>query len=96
MPIRNPFAKREPVLDENVRPGSSGGGFEKADTLGSRGSSALSIGSSRRFDDENIYKMSVVNDGVYLPVRLLPRHPSSHHFSLFSVALLFSATRFGM
>lgn len=72
MPIRNPFAKREPVVDENVRPGSSGAGFEKADTLGSRGSSAISIGSSRKVDDENTYKMSVVNDGVYLPVCCYP------------------------
>lgn len=66
--IRNPFAKREPLQDENARPGSSGSGFEKTNTLGSRGSSALSI-ASRKVDDDNVYKMSVVNDGVYLPVR---------------------------
>lgn len=65
--IRNPFAKREPLQDENARPGSSGSGFEKTNTLGSRGSSALSI-ASRKVDDDNVYKMSVVNDGVYLPV----------------------------
>lgn len=74
--IRNPFAKREPLQAENARPGSSGSGFEKTNTLGSRGSSALNT-TSRKVDDENVYKMSVVNDGVYLPVRLesLPAIP---------------------
>lgn len=83
--IRNPFARREPLQDENTRPGSSGSGFEKTNTLGSRSGSALSI-VSRKVDDENEYKMSVVNDGVYLPVRSrIPRRPchhltsSSHH-----------------
>ena len=72
--IRNPFAKREPVQDENARPGSSSSGFEKTNTLGSRGSSALSI-ASKKVDDQNVYKMSVVNDGVYLPVRSYPAMP---------------------
>ncbi|KAK3366957.1 hypothetical protein B0T24DRAFT_373915 [Lasiosphaeria ovina] len=81
MPIRNPFARRPggnlAVQDENVRPGSSSAGsgsddpahpgFERVDTVGSKASSALSIG-SRRSQDTGEYKMSVVNDsGVYLP-----------------------------
>ncbi|EJT82007.1 hypothetical protein GGTG_01981 [Gaeumannomyces tritici R3-111a-1] len=73
MPIRNPFARRPGVLvqtDENVRPAEdpSHPGFERVDTVGSKTSSALSITSSRRSDDNGEYKMSVVNDsGVYLP-----------------------------
>ncbi|KAK0613043.1 hypothetical protein B0T17DRAFT_593255 [Bombardia bombarda] len=89
MPIRNPFARRQGAVvigsnqDENVRPGSSsaGGqvldpahpGFERVDTVGSKASSALSIG-SRKSQDTGEYKMSgslttaVVNDsGIYLP-----------------------------
>jgi hypothetical protein len=65
MPIRNPFAKRPGtalVSDENARPDSSAGdnqqlgapGFERADTMGSKASSALSI----RSQDNGEYKMS--------------------------------------
>ncbi|KAL8370140.1 hypothetical protein RB595_000496 [Gaeumannomyces hyphopodioides] len=73
MPIRNPFARRPGVpaqADENVRPveDPSHPGFERVDTVGSKTSSALSITSSRRSNDNGEYKMSVVNDsGVYLP-----------------------------
>lgn len=75
MPIRNPFARRPGVpaqADENVRPAEdlspSHPGFERVDTVGSKTSSALSITSSRRSNDNGEYKMSVVNDsGVYLP-----------------------------
>ncbi|EGS23617.1 uncharacterized protein CTHT_0003120 [Thermochaetoides thermophila DSM 1495] len=77
MPIRNPFARRAPVVsaqDENQRPMSAAAaddpahpGFEKVDTVGSRASSAWSI-RSRKSRDTGEYKMSVVNDkGVYLP-----------------------------
>jgi hypothetical protein len=63
MPIRNPFARRPgtaAVSDENARPVSSSGdalqapGFERADTVGSKASSALSI----RSQDNGEYKMS--------------------------------------
>ena len=78
MPIRNPFARRPGaptinVNDENVRPEGAAEeakpvpGFERVDTVGSKASSALSIG-SRKSQDTGEYKMSVVNDsGVYLP-----------------------------
>jgi hypothetical protein len=70
MPIRNPFAKRPgatPATDENARPESSSGdvlqpGFERADTMGSKASSALSM----RSQDNGEYKMS----GMWPP--LLP------------------------
>lgn len=74
MPIRNPFARRPGApaqTDENARPAEetpSHPGFERVDTVGSKTSSALSIASSRRSNDNGEYKMSVVNDsGVYLP-----------------------------
>ncbi|KAL2129786.1 hypothetical protein VTI74DRAFT_7300 [Chaetomium olivicolor] len=79
MPIRNPFARRPgpvAVQDGTSRPGSSASmradpahpGFERVDTVGSKGSSAFSIRSSRKSQDTGEYKMSVVNDsGVYLP-----------------------------
>ncbi|KAI9051114.1 hypothetical protein LZ554_005217 [Drepanopeziza brunnea f. sp. 'monogermtubi'] len=69
MPIRNPFAKRvEPTpqpYEEGIRPlPQDRPGFEKVDTTGSKGSSAMSIKSREPVE----YKMSVVNDsGVYLP-----------------------------
>ncbi|KAK3996330.1 hypothetical protein QBC44DRAFT_161689 [Cladorrhinum sp. PSN332] len=43
-------------------------GFERADTVGSKASSAWSIRSGRKSQDTGEYKMSVVNDsGIYLP-----------------------------
>jgi len=76
MPIRNPFAKRPDVqtglqpYEEGIRPLSQNGtrpAFEKVDTMGSKGSSATSITSSKSQEPVE-YKMSVVNDsGVYLP-----------------------------
>ncbi|KAJ9130623.1 hypothetical protein NKR23_g12106 [Pleurostoma richardsiae] len=75
MPIRNPFTRRAGASsphDENLRPGSTDASmkapdFERVDTVGSKASSALSVGSSRSHDTGE-YKMSVVNDsGVYLP-----------------------------
>lgn len=76
MPIRNPFTKRTDVqtgvvpYEDGVRPLSQNGTrptFEKVDTMGSKGSSAMSI-SSKQSQEPVEYKMSVVNDsGVYLP-----------------------------
>ncbi|TDZ22212.1 hypothetical protein C8034_v010505 [Colletotrichum sidae] len=68
--IRNPFARRPgPTTlspDDNVQ-NPSHPGFERQDTVGSKASSALSVGSSKS-QDNGEYKMSVVNDsGVYLP-----------------------------
>lgn len=67
MPIRNPFAKRsevsgglQPTIDENTRLGSPNGSmprFERADTMGSKASSALSIKSSQSLEPAE-YKMS--------------------------------------
>ena len=67
MPIRNPFARRPGaalIPDENQRPGSAAGspdaahpGFERVDTVGSKASSAFSIG-SRKSQDTGEYKMS--------------------------------------
>lgn len=68
MPIRNPFAKRteiqtgplQPPADENARPLSQNGTrptFEKVDTIGSKGSSAMSIKSSQSQEPVE-YKMS--------------------------------------
>lgn len=64
MPIRNPFARRPGApaqTDENARPAEetpSHPGFERVDTVGSKTSSALSIASSRRSNDNGEYKMS--------------------------------------
>ncbi|KAI5920814.1 hypothetical protein F4810DRAFT_401054 [Camillea tinctor] len=93
--IRNPFARRfgTDVSDENVRPGTlvskdSSSGFERVDTVGSKGVSAWSIRSGRS-DDNGDYKMSVVNDsGVYLPPSpidekgLWPRRPAASRSSM--------------
>jgi hypothetical protein len=66
MPIRNPFAKRPDVqtglqpYEEGIRPLSQNGAkptFEKVDTIGSKGSSAMSI-SSRKSQEPVEYKMS--------------------------------------
>jgi hypothetical protein len=62
MPIRNPFARRPGVAgpqDELLQPGSdiAHPGFERVDTVGSKASSALSVG-SRRSQDTGEYKMS--------------------------------------
>ena len=66
MPIRNPFAKRPDVqtgvqaYEEALRPQSQNGtrpAFEKVDTMGSKGSSALSI-SSKKSQEPVEYKMS--------------------------------------
>ncbi|CAM1506992.1 Fc.00g066330.m01.CDS01 [Cosmosporella sp. VM-42] len=77
MPIRNPFVRRPGAgisivtTDENQRPDSAhhAPGFERVDTVGSKGSSVMSIrSSSKGGPDTGEYKMSVVNDsGVYLP-----------------------------
>ncbi|KAF9876440.1 hypothetical protein CkaCkLH20_05848 [Colletotrichum karsti] len=72
--IRNPFARRPGPsalsADGNSQPDAqnpSHPGFEKQDTVGSKASSSLSIGTSKS-QDNGEYKMSVVNDsGVYLP-----------------------------
>jgi len=66
MPIRNPFAKRPDVqtglqsFEEGVRPLSQNDtrpAFEKVDTTGSKGSSAMSI-SSKKSQEPVEYKMS--------------------------------------
>jgi len=66
MPIRNPFAKRPDVqnglqsYEEGVQPLSQNGtrpAFEKVDTMGSKGSSAMSI-SSKKSQEPVEYKMS--------------------------------------
>ncbi len=75
MPIRNPFARRPgapAANDENVRPGSADRpkpppAFERVDTVGSKASSALSIGSSKS-QDTGEYKMS----GMLCPARPAP------------------------
>jgi hypothetical protein len=66
MPIRNPFAKRPDVqtgvqpYEEGAQPLSQNGtrpAFEKVDTMGSKGSSAMSI-SSKKSQEPVEYKMS--------------------------------------
>ncbi len=66
MPIRNPFAKRSDVsaglqpYEEGIRPLSQNGtrpAFEKVDTTGSKGSSAMSIKSGQSQEPVE-YKMS--------------------------------------
>ena len=77
MPIRNPFARRAPVVsaqDENQRPMSAAAaddpahpGFEKVDTVGSRASSAWSI-RSRKSRDTGEYKMSGMQSVILVGV----------------------------
>lgn len=69
MPIRNPFVRRPGVIvvtDENQRP-TPVPGFERVDTVGSKGSSVLSIRSTKG-QDNGEYKMSG---------RLIPSWPPS-------------------
>lgn len=74
MPIRNPFAKRDVVqtglvpYEEDVRPLSQNGtrpAFEKVDTTGSKGSSAMSI-ASQKSQEPVEYKMSGMRPKVRL------------------------------
>ncbi|KAG6010623.1 hypothetical protein E4U21_005121 [Claviceps maximensis] len=69
MPIRNPFARRPVLLDEQPQPEHEDGhfGFQRVVTVGSKASSSLSLRSNKSHDTGE-YKMSVVDDsGVYLP-----------------------------
>ncbi|KAG5931074.1 hypothetical protein E4U53_001960 [Claviceps sorghi] len=66
MPIRNPFARRPALADEQPQP-ELHPGFERVVTVGSKASSSLSLRSNKSHDTGE-YKMSVVDDsGVYLP-----------------------------
>ncbi|KAG5973550.1 hypothetical protein E4U55_000421 [Claviceps digitariae] len=80
MPIRNPFARRPVLPDEQPQTEPQDGhfGFERVVTMGSKASSSLSLRSNRSHDTGE-YKMSVVNDsGVYLPPSPTPTEGKDH------------------
>ncbi|KAI0025331.1 hypothetical protein F4780DRAFT_323066 [Xylariomycetidae sp. FL0641] len=71
MPIRNPFARRPEVNDENVRPlyaaqKDANSGFERVDLVGTKNPSAWSIRSAKSQDNGD-YQMMVNDSGVFLP-----------------------------
>ncbi|KAI9797610.1 MAG: hypothetical protein M1833_005393 [Piccolia ochrophora] len=79
MPMRNPFKKAGAAHDENERPSSSSGpdkGFEQAQVVGQKPTPALSIRKPQ--DQPAEYKMSVVNEGVYLPPSPPEKRPFWH------------------
>jgi hypothetical protein len=61
MPLRNPFSSRRPGLSNGVEPAADENhkppAFEKVDTIGSKASSALSIGSTKSQEPPE-YKLS--------------------------------------